>query len=190
MKRLAFAFLLLAPVAAYAFDRTPPTPLVGVLRQSGDVVDPIVSDAVLRYVTEELRGRGLDAFDAGVTYDEALDDGFAEADYLVEIAAMGDRADQGGIGVGGRHLGLGLWMSVARVAAEVRVYDGQTFELIASDRLQHRNRAVLPTSISLGGRAAWLSLAVPIAHTAQIRHVARAAARDAATRVTAAIAGQ
>lgn len=191
MKRLALAFLLLAPVAAYAFDSTPPTPRIGVLRQPAAMLhdgDTLVSDAVLRYVTDELRGRGLDAFDAGVTYDEAVDQSYGDADYLIEIAADADGRDYGGMGLGGRHGGVGLGLLVARIAAEVRVYDGRTFELIDSQVLQHKNRALLPTSISLGGRAAWIGVAIPIAQTVQLRNVARAAAKSAATFVTATLA--
>ena len=188
MKRLAIAFLLLFPVAALAFDPSTVPPRIAVLRQPEPLHhdgDTMVSDAVLRYVTEELRERGLDAFDAGVTYDEAIDRSYAEADYLVEIAADADGRDYGGMGLGGRHGGVGLSILVARIASEVRVYDGRTFQLIEKQRLQHKNRALLPTAISLGGRAAWIGIAVPIVQTAQFRNVAKRAARGAADFVTA-----
>lgn len=191
MKRFALAFLLLFPVAAYAFDKTLPTPRIGVLRQPAAMLhdgDAMVSDAVLRYVTEELRGRGLDAYDAGVTYDEAIDRNYGDADYLIEIAADADGRDYGGMGVGGRAGGVGLGLLVARIAAEVRIYDGRTFQLIDRQTLHHKNRSLLPTSISLGGRAAWIGVAIPIAQTVQFRNVARAAARGAATFVTATVA--
>jgi hypothetical protein len=193
MKRLAIAFLLLFPVAAFAFDPSTEPPRVAVLRQPEPLHhdgDNMVSDAVLRYVTEELRERGLDAFDAGVTYDEAVDQNYGEADYVIEIASDADGRDYGGMGVGGRHGGVGMSILVARVAAEVRVYDGHTFQLIDRQRLQHRNRALLPTSLSLGGRAAWIGVAVPIAQTVQFRNVAKAAARSAATFVTQTLARQ
>lgn len=188
MKRLAIAFLILFPVAALAFDQTPAAPRIAVLRQPEALLhdgDSMVSDAVLRYLTEELRGRGLDAFDAGVTYDEAVDQNYAEADYLIEIAADADGRDYGGVGIGGHHGGVGVSMVVARVAAEVRVYDGRTFQLVERQTLRHKNRALLPTSISLGGRAAWIGVAIPVMQTVQFRNVAKAAARGAAAFVTA-----
>jgi hypothetical protein len=194
MKRLLIALLLLVPgTAALAFDETRTAPRVGVLRYDDEAFGPggaWMSDEIVRHLLEELRERGVDAFDARVTYDEAADEGFAEADYLVEIAADADAGDFGGIGVGGPHGGVELSLLVARVAAEVRVYDGRTFELISTDNLRKRNRAVLPTAVGFGGRRSWLAIAVPFAQWAQQRRVARDAARDAASKVTATLAGQ
>lgn len=190
MKRLLIALLLLVPGAALAFDATPVPPRVGVLRQAGEVLhhDALVADSLHRFLREELRQRGLDAFDAGVTYAEAVEDEYADADFLIEVVSAADGADYGGVGIGGPHGGVELSLSVARVFAEVRIYDGRTYELIASEDLRKKSTAVLPTALAIGGRRSWLSLAVPIAQWAQYRNVARNAARDAASRVTATIA--
>ena len=190
MKRVLIALLILVPGAARAFDATPVAPRVGVLRQAGEVPhhDALISDAVLRFLTAELRDRGLDAFDAGVTYDQAREDGFTDADYLIEVAAAADGGDYGGVGLGGPHGGVELSLSVARVLAEVRIYDGRSHGLIATEDLRKKSRAVLPTALAIGGRRSWFSVAVPIAQWAQYRNVARSAAREAASRVTATIA--
>jgi len=190
MRRLLIALLILVPGAALAFDDTPATPRVGVLRQAGDLIhhDALVADSVHRFLGEELRDRGLDAFDARATYAEAVEDGYADADYLIEVVSVADGGEYGGVGLGGPHGGVELSLSVARVLAEVRIYDGRTYELIASEDLRKRSKAVLPTALAIGGRRSWLSLAVPIAQWAQYRNVARAAARDAASRITATIA--
>jgi hypothetical protein len=190
MKRLMIALLLVVPGAALAFDVTPATPRIGVLLQAGERIheDALVSDSVLEYLREELRDRGLDAFDAGLTYGEAVDEGYADADYLIEVVAAADGDEYGGVGVGGPHGGVELSVSVARVLAEVRVYDGRTFELLSSVDLRKRSTAVLPTAVAVGGRRSWLSIAAPIAQWIQYRHVARSAAREAASRITATIA--
>jgi hypothetical protein len=189
MKRLLIVLLLLVPgAAALAFDETRAAPRVGVLRYGYEATP--VGDEVVRHLVAELRDRGVDAFDAQLTYDEAADEGYAEADYLVEIAADAEGGDFGGIGVGGEHGGVELSVLVARVAAEVRVYDGRTFELLSKDNLRKRSTAVLPTALAIGGRRAWLAIAVPFAQWAQQKRVVRGAARDAASRVTATLAGQ
>ena len=192
MKRLLIALLLLVPGVALAFDTTPSAPRVGVLRQAGDRIhnDALVSDSVLRYLRDELRDRGVDAFPVDLTYIEASEDGYDDADFLVEVVSAADGGEYGGVGVGGPHGGVELSLSIARVFAEVRVYDGRTFELIASEDLRKRSTAVLPTAVAIGGRRSWLSIAAPIAQWAQYRHVARSAAREAASRITAAIAGE
>ena len=192
MKRLVIALLILIPGAALAFDATPTSPRIGVLRQAGERIhhDALVSDSVLRYLRDELRDRGLDAFDVDLTYHEAMDDGYADADFLIEVVSEADGGEYGGVGVGGPHGGVELSLSIARVVAEVRVYDGRTFELIAREDLRKKNTAVLPTAVALGGRRSWLSIAAPIAQWAQFRHVARSTAREAASRVTATIAEQ
>lgn len=184
MKRLALGLLLLFPSVAFAFDPTIPTPRVAVLRQESSV-----AATVSRYLREELDERGLDAFAVDLTYDEAVEQNYAEADYFVEIADTdAETGDFGGIGIGGRHGGVGLSVLSARVAAVVRIYDGRTFELIASENLLGKSRALLPTSASVGGRIFWLSLGLPIAQSVQMRNVARAAAREAASRVVSTLA--
>ena len=191
-RRLLIALLLLVPGAALAFDATPAAPRVGVLRQAGDLIheDALVADSFHKALGQELRDRGLDAFDVDATLAEAVEDNYADADYLIEIHSSTDGGEYGGVGVGGPHGGVELSLSVARVFAEVRVYDGRTYELLASEDLRKKSRAVLPTALAIGGRRSWFSLAVPIAQWAQYRHVARSAAREAASRVTATIAEQ
>ncbi len=150
--------------------------------------DALVADSFHKHLRAELRDRGLDAFTVEATFAEAREDNYADADYLIEILSSTDGGEYGGVGFGGPHGGVELSLSVARVFAEVRVYDGRTYELLATEDLRKKSRAVLPTALALGGRRAWLSLAVPIAHWAQYRNVARSVAREAASRVTATIA--
>ncbi|HYK02379.1 MAG TPA: hypothetical protein VE974_11530 [Thermoanaerobaculia bacterium] len=183
MKRLLFALLLLVlPSAAFAFDATRAT-RIGVLRGT----DALQMD-VAAALRNELRARGFEAFDAVRTYDEAVRDGAAVADYYVEIAG-GDAgsSEYGGIGIGTRHVGVSLGVLVSRVAAEVRIYDGETMELVETHELTKRNTAVVPTSVGIGGASLFAYIALPYIERAQVRRVVRAAGRTAADIVADAV---
>jgi hypothetical protein len=192
MKRLiAAVFLVFVPGIAMAFDGTRHPARIAVLLPADTQAradESPASDEVTRYLARELRQRGFDAFDADRTYDEAVRDGAGDADYAIEIIGEDSRSvDRGGVGVGGRHGEVSISVLTSRVAAELRVYDGQTMELIASEDLSRRSTALLPTSVGLGGRAFFAWVALPFVERAQMRGVARAAARDAASAVTAAV---
>ena len=106
MKRLiVFTCLILAATSAFAFDTTKSAQRIGVLR-SGHDVDP----TMMRTLVDELRGRGFDAFDAGLTYDELMDEEAVPiADFVVEIRGGEPLATgHGGVGIDGRHGGVEL----------------------------------------------------------------------------------
>src|SRR5687767_5858958 len=105
MKRLVIALLFFVPGAALAFDTTPATPRVGVLRQASDFIheDALVADSFHKALRAELRDRGLDAFAVDATLAEAVEDNYAGADYLIEILSSSDGGEYGGVGVGGPH---------------------------------------------------------------------------------------
>jgi len=175
--------LLIAPTGvAFAFDDTRPALRVGVLRGLHEMQDDVAE--ALRH---ELRARGIDAFDAVRTYDEAIRDGVPVADYYVEImAAEAYSEDHGSIGVGTRHGGVSIGVLVSRVVAELRVYDAN-MELLESRDLRKRNTAVVPTSIGVGGRSLFAYIALPMIERAQLRRVVKAAGRAAAGEVLDAV---
>jgi hypothetical protein len=187
MKRaLPILALLLAAHAAFAFDSARRPARIAVLRGESDA-QMAVADALRR----ELRARGLDAFDAERTYDEVVDDRTDIADYYVEITGgEATTEDYGGIGISGPHADVELGVVVSRLAAELRVYDAATMEVLATQNLSKRSTAVLPTSVGIGGRALYAFVALPFIERAQHRSVARAAARDAASLVAATVRGQ
>ncbi|HEX2122701.1 MAG TPA: hypothetical protein VHL59_13770 [Thermoanaerobaculia bacterium] len=196
MKRLPlFVTLLLLANAAFAFDATRKPIRVGVLHVADEYrqgSEAYLANGVVRYLREELRNRGLDAFDAKMTYDDlARGDAPRDADYYVELLGAGASSDSyGGIGIGTYDAGVSLEVIVARVAAELRVYDADTLETVARDGLAKRNTAVMPTSVGIGGPRLFAMIAVPFVHAAQYRRVVQAAAREAAARVDAALAGR
>jgi hypothetical protein len=191
MKRtLAAVYLILLVTPAYAFDPTPGRERVGVLRP-GDSFTPgaaAIEKTLHDTLCAELRARGFEVLDVEQTFDDLAMDPDRDADWYVELVpAHAESADYGGVGVGGRHADVTLGVVVSRIAAEVRVYRGRTLELLATESLAKRNTALLPTSIGVGGSHIFAALALPFVTRAQERSVARAAGRDLASRITAAI---
>ena len=189
MKRLPVAIcmvlcILLMPAAAHAFDTERGAARIGLLRGVDDTQQYVID--TLRH---ELRGRGFDAFDAELEYDDvAVEDHSHLADYFVEVVGgHADVSEHGGIGIDTRRGGVSLGILVSRVAGEVRVYDARTMELVSSHELRRKNTAIVPTSVGVGGGALYAVIALPFIERAQYRSAARAAARDAATHVTATI---
>ena len=192
MKRLVFALsLLLAAGAAHAFDPVPARTRIGVLRCSGvseHERESYAQRAVLDSLGNELRERGFDAYDAEATFDEVAQADVREADYYVEIVGgHAETIDHGGVGLGSRYADVSLGVIVSRVAAELRVYDGETMDVLYTETLKKKNTAVVPTSVGIGGRSFFAVFATPFLERAQVRSVARAAARVAADRVAEAV---
>jgi hypothetical protein len=191
MKRLPLALCLslcvamLAPSAALAFKPAhhADAPTIAIL-QPGDEIDPYVIDSLRK----ELRDRGLDSFETPLSLEDAAREE-PVADYYVDIVGSDTRsADYGGVDIGGRDANVSLALLVSRFGTEVRLYDARTMELVAHQAVAKRSRAVLPTAIGLGGLYAYIG--VPLIQRAQYRGLARAASRDAASFVTAAINGR
>jgi hypothetical protein len=193
MKRLVFAFSLLLAIPLFAFDETPARLSIGIVH-APDLDrfdrDAHIQKAVRNALRDELRSRGYEAFTADATLDELAQDDGRAADFYIEIVGQADVEDYGGVGVGNRHADISIGVLVSRVAADVRIYDGRTLELIATDSLSKRSTAVVPTSIGLGDRNLFAVIALPFLERAQVRSVARAAAREMASRVTDVMRGE
>jgi hypothetical protein len=181
---LTLASLIFVATSAFAFDSTKSAQRIGVLR-SGHDIDP----TMMRALVSELRGRGFDAFDAGLTYEELMDEEAVPiADYIVEIVGGEPLATgHGGVGVDGRHAGVDLGLVSSKVKAELIVYDGNTMKKIASIELSKRSTSLMPTGVGVGGGWLYAYVAIPFVERAQNRSVAKKAAREAASFVTAAI---
>lgn len=185
MRRLiVFVSLMLLAASAFAFDSTKSAPRIGVLLSGHDV-----NPTMMRALIGELRGRGFDAFDVGLTYDELMDEEAVPiADYIIEIRGGEAHATgHGGVGIDGRHAGVELGIVSSKVKAELIVYDGNTMEKMAASELSKRTTALIPTGVGVGGGWLYAYVALPFIERAQNRNVARKAAREAASFVTAAI---
>lgn len=178
MKRMALLFLVTLPV--FGLTRTPaPGDRIGILSVSEEYPDGpehSVATTLRNELRRELRARGFEAFNAN------RDD--ERADYFVEIVSSGASDHPvAGIGAGIGAVGVDVSVVVARVAAELRVYDGRTMEVIDRFDLRRKNTAVVPTGVGVGTRSVWAFIALPLVNHAQYRAAARAVARDAAERI-------
>jgi hypothetical protein len=124
---------------------------------------------IAKVMERELRRRGYETSVLNRTVASLFEDGLEEsvqADIFVEIAAdQHDGEGWGAIGTGGRVGSVDVGGTVAIVrsvfAANVRIYDGRTGEVL--DEFELSSRALTPalSSISLGGDHAWLTIGVP-----------------------------
>ena len=157
---------------------------IGVLRMSEQfdvAAERTVSNAIEDALPRALRDCGFDAFDTQRTYDDVRNGDGPGAAFYVEVvgARAGDR-EAAGVGVGAENVYASVGVVVSRVAAEVRLYDGKTLELIDRFDLSKKSTAVVPTSVGIGGRYIWAAFALPFVHYGQYRSAAHDVARQAA----------
>jgi len=193
MKRIVLAVCIAGALPLLAFDTTPFKPRIGVVRAEGTSRhdrDAHVQNAVRNALRDELRSRGFDAYTAESTIEQIGRSDDRSADFFVEIVGDAETDDYGGVDIGGRHADVTLGVLVSRVAADVRMYDGVTLELIATESLSKRSTAVVPTSIGLGDHGLFAVIALPFLERVQVRSVARACAREMAARVTDVVRGE
>ena len=189
MKRAILGLLLLVSTPLFAINTTVLRrgDRVGVLRMS-ERFDLASEETVARTIESDLprvlRDRGFDAFDAHATYDDVRRGDGPGAAYYVEVvgARAGDR-EAVGVGVGAENVYASIGVIVSRVAAEVRLYDGKTLELVDRWDLAKKSTAVVPTSVGIGGRFVWAAIALPFVHYGQYRNAAHDVARQAAERI-------
>ncbi|MGN6182561.1 MAG: hypothetical protein ACTHQM_02785 [Thermoanaerobaculia bacterium] len=195
MKRLLIAVLvLLVPGVALAFNpqrrASENNVRIAILHpEPGNSPDEtLVQEKVVRYLTSELKKRGIDAYETAWTYEDAATNSNVDVDYYVEV--LGTRADAdalGGIDIGGRDGEVSLGVVVSHVAAELRVYDAHTMEVLTSQNIAKRSSAVRPTSIGFGGGDVFAWIAMPFFERQQYRSAAKAAAKDAAVVIVEAV---
>jgi hypothetical protein len=195
MKRALAALVLLlaaAPLLAINTAILRRGDRIGVLRMSEEfdaASERAVANAIESGLPRALRDRGFDAFDTQRTYDDLRRGDAAGAAYYVEVvgARAGDR-QTAGVDIGAENLYASVGVIVSRVAAEVRLYDGKTLELVDRWDLSKKSTAVVPTSVGVGGRFVWASIALPFMRYGQYRAAARDVAEQAAERIVRAAA--
>jgi hypothetical protein len=187
MKRLPLLGLLLlatTPVLAINTTILRRGERIGVLRMNEEfdvAAERTVANAIENALPRALRDRGFEAFDAQRTYDDVRrGDGPNAAFYVEVVGAHAGGHEAVGVGVGAENVYATLGVVVSRVAAEVRLYDGKTFELIDRFDLAKKSTAVVPTSVGIGGRFFWAELALPFVRYGQYRSAAHDVARQAA----------
>lgn len=191
MRRITIlALFLVLSLPIFAVTERAGGERIGILASSSRYVAGMerdIADAIRGNLRRHLRNGGLDAFDARMTYDELRRADETNADYYVEIIGGGTEGtgSYGGAWISDGHVGAEISVVVSRVAAELRLYDGKSLELIETYDLAKRNTAVLPTAIGLGGRHLYAMFGLPFVRYAQYRTAARAIAADAARQIIA-----
>ncbi len=187
MKRGSILLLFFLATPAFAFrEAPPPGARIGVLRTSSTfayAAERSVATTIQSDLCSELRRRGFDAFDANATFEDLTRGHAPDADFYVDVVS-GDAANRpvAGGGIGTESVGVDLAVVLARVAAEVRVYDKE-LRVIGTYDLHRETTALLPTGIGLGGRHLWAWIPLPLVQYAQYRYVAHAVAQQAAARI-------
>ena len=181
MRRLALLCLLALP----AFGLTKPLApgvRIGVIRMPDEYES--LTRTIERNLCQELQARGFQSFDTGMTYDEMQRRGVPNADYYVEIGSSDAAGNTvGGVGTGIGSVFVDIAVIRAHVAAEVRLYDGRTLELVDRYDLRGSHTAAVPAGVGIGTRWLFASVALPFVRHAQYRAAAREIARDAADRI-------
>jgi hypothetical protein len=188
MKRLALSFLIvLTAASAFALDTTKRGNRIGVLVTRDRYehgAEAAMSASIGKYLREELQKAGFDAFLTDVTYDDLTRNVTVAADYYVEVTSSDTSGGTpGGVGVGSGPIAVDVSVVVAHVAAEVRLYDGRSLEMIRRFELHQSKKGIAPTSISIGGGGIWGWFSIPITEVVQFRRAAHSIAKDAATQV-------
>jgi hypothetical protein len=188
MKRLIFVVVIAMTVPAFGLTVTPrPGDGVGVLRISGRFeyrAERSVASTIQNSLRGELEDLGFEAFDARETYDDLLRHGPGRADYYVEVVSgYASGRPMGAVGAAVGDIALEVGVVVSRVAAQVRLYDGRTLNVVETYDLQKDSTAVVPTGVGFGGRSIWAAILLPFVQYGQYRSAAHAVAHQAALRI-------
>lgn len=183
------SILSLIAIPTFALTSNPqPGDRIGVLRMSGRFAyrsEQTVANTVQHDLRRELQLLGFNAFDAGVTYEELLRGAAPKnADYYVEVMssdAAGRPLGEAGVGLGGVAVEVGV--VVARVAAQVRLYDAKSLNELNTFDLRRDSTAVVPTGIGIAGRSVWAGIMLPFVQYGQYRSAAHDVAHQAALRI-------
>jgi len=190
---IAIACTALAASAMAIHVEGKPGDRIGVLmvsQQAASATDIRIAESVLNYLRDELTARGFDAFRMQTTYDLLRRDDRPAAAYFIEIVSSHAEANmQGSVAAAMGPVATEFGMVVGRVAAEVRVYDGRTLEMVDHLDLSQSHTVVAPTGIGIRGFPIVGWIAVPIAQRTQIRAASHAVAREAADRIASGVHG-
>jgi hypothetical protein len=137
---------------------------------------------------DELRDAGYDAVTTRETYDDLDRHNPSNADYYVEVVYV-DASGRPLVGVDvsshDREVRASAHVSLVKTATsiDVRVYEGQSLELVDQYHIDKTRVAPMLSDVSLSARHLPLFLAVSLFNRATRTSVVRAVAHDAAARI-------
>ena len=148
-------------------------------------------EAVQEFLRQELAARGFDAYRVDESYDALVREDRGNADFYVEIAAAEGNSHMEGVGgLGTRTVFIDLGVLVSHVAAEMRLYDGRTLELIDRFDLKEHHTSIAPAAIGIARVPIFGAIVLPSMRRAQIRSAAHDVAVKAADRIASGVHGQ
>jgi hypothetical protein len=196
MKRTALlsSLILMVALSAAAADRPaassrPPVRLAVLSlpeRYAGS--EDRMTLAMRGLLRDELRDAGYDAITTPATYDDLKRHAESNADYYVEVVYV-DAAGRPLLGVDAStrvgDVRVSGHITIVKTAAsvDVRVYDGQSLELVDQYRVDKTRVATMLSDVSLSTRHLPLYLAVSLFNHMQRNSAVRAVAHDAASRI-------
>lgn len=191
MKRAALLLALFAiAVPSFALKGTPDgrRPMrVGVLHTGDGWADgnyDRAASAIEHEIVAQFHERGINAWETHRTLKDAFQDNVEPADLYVEVSGGdGRQREIGGLDISGPHVATTLGVIISKAAAEVRVYDGRTLDLVDRFELSKRKTAVVPTSFGLRDGPIIGFAIVPVFQHLQYRAAVRDVAKEAAERI-------
>ena len=146
------------------------------------------ADRVSRHIRErlvrELLNRGFDAEDCGMTYVEVQRRGGFDSGLLVELTpADASERSIADASVRVPNGSIDIAVVVSRIAAELRVYDGRSLELVAKHRLQSQVASVVPGGAGVESRSTSISVGLPMDY-ARYRAAINGVVDDAANEIS------
>jgi hypothetical protein len=176
MKRALLICLVATPL--FALTPLPKGNRVGLLRADDSVAKTIGSELL-----PELAARGFNAFDTRATFEDVQRGQGARADYYLEIVTSdATQHPVGGVGAAVGPAVVDMGIITSRVAAELRVYDGRTLELLDRYDLHDTKTGIAPTGVGLRGYAFFGYIALPFIQRHQYHAAAHEVAMQAADR--------
>lgn len=146
--------------------------------------DARIAQAIRDRLQHALRQRGFHTVETDAVFEDVRRTPDLAADYFVEVASANSAAyPTGAAAVGVGHVGIDVGMTVSRVGAVVRIYDGRTLELLQSRPLAREGVTVAPSGIGIGTYHASVWAPLPFAVWARERSMVRAVAQEAADAV-------
>lgn len=188
MRRLSLSLALLLVAASASAISTQHAPRIALLDLSPRYEMQVDAFGALRdSLRDSLLQHGFDAYKTADRYDDLARFKGGHAEYYLEIIGS-DREEHvnGGGDVAVGPVGVGVTSVKSRQFVDLRLYDGETLEVIHEYQLDASSRSVVPSAIGLRGYNFFVSLFVaPWTEEAHARRAIHAVAREAAKRITA-----
>ena len=188
MRRLSFSLALLLVAASAAGTSTRRAPTVALLDLAPRYEMQVDAFSAMRdSLGQALKKHGFEAFQTADRYDDLGRFRSGHADYYLEIIGT-DREEHangaGGVGVGA--LDVGVASVKTRQFLELRVYDGETLEVLHTYQLDAASRSIVPTAVGIHSYNFFMSLFIaPWTERSHAQRAIDAVAREAARRITA-----